>query len=134
MANTWGCFNTLERVSIQIVLVIFMPSCCSYCHCSTGSDSHTVVLSKPASYFPALPVIIREHAYQSFMVVSRYGESTAVVRLQYVSGCGKSKIKVRRKYTGCKRYIPLKYGKSKVKCGKSTVLYGNFFWRQLYVC
>ena len=27
---------------------------CSYCHCSTDNNSHTVVLSKPASYSPAL--------------------------------------------------------------------------------
>ena len=107
-----------------------MPSCCSYCHCSTGSNSHTVVLSKPASYSPALfsvPVKIREYSYQSFMVVSWYGESTAVVQLQYVSGCGKSTIKVRRKYEGSKAYVRLKYSKSTVKYGKSTVLYGNFF-------
>ena len=57
-----------------------------------------------------------------------------VVRLQYVSGCGKSTIKVRRKYAESKVYIRLKYGKSTVKYGKSTVkygkstvLYGNFF-------
>ena len=70
---------------VVVLLVIFMPSCCSYCHCSTGSNSHTVVLSNPASYSSALfsvPVIIREHAYQYFMVLSRYGESTAVVCLQ----------------------------------------------------
>ena len=39
--------------------------------CSTGSNSHTVVLSKLASYSPALfsiPVKICEHAYQSFIV------------------------------------------------------------------
>ena len=38
-----------------------------------------------------------------------YGESTAVVRLQYVSGCGKS-IKVRRKYAKSKAYVRLNYG------------------------
>ena len=27
---------------------------CSYCHGSTGSNAHTVVFSKPASYSPAL--------------------------------------------------------------------------------
>ena len=53
----------------------------------------------------------------------------AVVRLQYVSGCGKSTIKVRRKYAGSKVYIRLKYDKSTVNYGKSIVLYGNFFWR-----
>ena len=61
------------------------------------------------------------------MVVSQYGESTAVVRLLYVSGCGKSTIKVRQKYAGSKAYIRLKHGESTVKYGKSTVLYGNFF-------
>ena len=94
-----------------------MPSCRSYCHCTTSSNSHTVVLSKPASYSPALfsvPVKIHEHAYQSVMVVSRYGESTAVLRLQYVSGCGKSTIRVRQKYAGSKAYVWLKYGKSTV--------------------
>ena len=57
---------------VVVLLVIFTPSCCSYCHCSTSSNSHTVVLSKPASYSPALfsvPVKICEHAYQFFMVV-----------------------------------------------------------------
>ena len=94
-----------------------MPSCRSYCHCTTGSNSHTVVLSKPASYSPALfsvPVKIHEHAYQSVMVVSRYAESTAVLRLQYVSGCGKSTIRVWQKYAGSKAYVRLKYGKSTV--------------------
>ena len=65
------------------------------------------------------------------MVVSWYGESTEVVRLKYVSGCGKSTIKVRRKYAGSKAEVRLKNGKSTVKYGKSTVLYGNFFWRLL---
>ena len=61
------------------------------------------------------------------MVVSQYGESTAVVQLQYVNGCGKSMIKVRWKYAGSKAYVWLKYGKSTVKYDKSTVLYRNFF-------
>ena len=55
----------------------------------------------------------------------------AVVRLQYISGCGKSTIKVRRKYVGSKAYVWLKYDKGTVKYGKSTVLYENFFWRLL---
>ena len=63
--------------------------------------------------------------------MSRYGESTAVVRLQYVSVYGKSTIKVRQKYVGSKAYVWLNYGKSTVKYGKTTVLYGNFFWRLL---
>ena len=50
------------------------------------------------------------------------------MRLQYVSGCGKSMIEVRRKYVESKAYVRLKYGKSTVKYGKSTVLYGKFFW------
>ena len=68
------------------------------------------------------------------MVVSRYGESTAVVRLQYARGCGKSTIKVRRKYAGSKAYVWLKYGKSTVKYGKRTVLYGNFFGAYCILC
>ena len=50
----------------------------------------------------------------------------AVVRLQYVSGCGKSTTKVRQKYAKSKAYVWLKFGKSTVKDSKSTVLYGNF--------
>ena len=61
------------------------------------------------------------------VLLLRYGENTAVVRLQYVSGCGKSMIKVQRKYAGSKAYVRLECGKSIVKYGKSTVLYGNFF-------
>ena len=38
----------------------------------------------------------------------------------YVSGCGKSTIKVRQKYAESKAYVWLKYS-------KSTVLYRNFF-------
>ena len=64
------------------------------------------------------------------MIVSQYGESTEVVRLQYVSGCGKSTIKVRRKYVGSEASeacVRLKYGKSTVKYGKSTVLYSTVY-------
>ena len=50
-----------------------------------------------------------------------------VVHLQYIAGCGKSTIKVWRKYAGNKVCIQLKYGKSTVKYSKSTVLYENFF-------
>ena len=67
------------------------------------------------------------------MVVSQYKESTAVVKLQYVSRCGRSMIKVWQKYVGSKAYVRLKYGKSTVKYGKSTVLYGNFFLHLLYI-
>ena len=49
------------------------------------------------------------------------------MRLQYVSGCGNSTIKVQRKYVDSRAYVRLKHGKSTVKYGKSTVLYGNFF-------
>ena len=114
---------------VVIILVIFTPSCCSYCHCSTGSNSHTVVLSKPASYSPALfsvPVKIREHAYQSFMVVSRYGKygySTLV-----------GAVKVRLRYGGSTREVRRKYGKSTVKYSKITVLYGNFFLAPTVSC
>ena len=56
---------------------------------------------------------------------------TAGMQLQYVSGCCKSTIKVRRKYAVSKAHVRLKYGKSTVKYGKSIVLYGNIFWRLL---
>ena len=39
----------LLALVVVVLLAIFMPSCCSYYHCSTGSNSHTVVLSKPLS-------------------------------------------------------------------------------------
>ena len=66
-----------------ILLVIFTPSCCSYCHCSTGSNSHTVVLSKPASYSLVLfsvPVIIHEQAYRCVAVRRKYGSCVVTVR------------------------------------------------------
>ena len=65
---------------LLVLLVIFTPSFsrrCSYCHCPTNSNSHTVVLSKPASYSPAsfsIPVKRREHAYQSFIIVYGMGK------------------------------------------------------------
>ena len=62
---------------LVVILVIFTPSCSSYRHCSTGSNSHILVLSKPASYSPALfsiPVKRCKHAYQSFMVVYGTGK------------------------------------------------------------
>ena len=117
---------------VVVLLVIYMPSFshrCSCCRCSTDSNSHTVVLSKPASYSPALfsiPVKRREHAYQSFCCV-RYGESTAVVWLQCISRCCKSTILVQRKYAVSTAHIRLKYGKSTVKYGKNIVLYRNLF-------
>ena len=73
---------------VVVLLVIFMPSFCSYCHCSTGSNSYTVVLSKPASYSSALfsPHKRRGHGYQLFVVAYGTGK---VRQLQYVSGCCK---------------------------------------------
>ena len=58
------------------------------------------------------------------MVVSWYGESTEVVRLKYVSGCGKSTIKVRQRYAGSKAYTvkkTVKVQSSTVKVQSSTV-------------
>ena len=62
---------------VVVLLVIFTQTCCFYCYCSTSSNSHTVVLSKPASYYPVLfsiPVKRREHAYQSFIVAHGTGK------------------------------------------------------------
>ena len=109
-----------------------MPSCCSYCHYSTGSNSHTVVLPKPASYSPCSIVLCPRKNTRTRLLIFycciQYRESTAVVQLQYVIGCSKSTIKVRQKYVESKAYVQLKCSKSTVKCGKSTVLYENFFW------
>ena len=52
----------------------------------------------------------------------------AVVRLQYISGCDNSTIKVWRKYAESKAYVQLKYGKNKVKYGKSTVTVRKLFF------
>ena len=84
---------------VVVLLVIFTQSCCSYCHCSTSSNSHTVLLSKPASYSPALfsvPVKICEHAYQSFMVV--YGTEKVRQLCGYSTLAGA--VKVRLRYGG----------------------------------
>ena len=89
---------------VVVLLVIFMPSCCSYCHCSTGSNSHTVVLSKPASYSPALfsiPVKSREHAHQSLMVV--YGTRKIRQLCGYCTLAGT--VKVRLRYGGSTRLV-----------------------------
>ena len=129
LLKTFCCDYGSQQILI-VLLIVFTPSCCSYCHCSTGSNSHTVVLSKPASYSPVLfsiPIKRREHAYQSFMFAYGYGESMAVVQSQYISGCSKSLIKVRRKYAVSKEQVRLGYGKSTVKYDKSIVLYGNYF-------
>ena len=70
---------------VVVLLVIFTSSFsrrCSYCHSSTASNSHTVVLSKPASYSPALfsiPVKRRERAYQSFIIVYGMGKVHTLV-------------------------------------------------------
>ena len=105
----------------------------------TGSNSLTVVLSKPASYSSIVlcPNKIREHAYQSIIVVSRYGEITEVVRLKYVSGCGKSTIKVygrsTREVSTVKKTV--KVQSSTVKGQYSTVKVQycteTFFWHLL---
>ena len=63
---------------VVVLLVIFTPSCCSYCHCSTGSISHTAILislhpTLHAALF-SVPIKLREHAYQSFMVVYGTGK------------------------------------------------------------
>ena len=53
-----------------------------------------------------------------------YRESTAVMRLQCTSGCGKSTIKVTAEvctYVVSKAHIQLKYGKSTVKYGRNIV-------------
>ena len=71
----------------------------TYCHCSTSSNSHTVLLSKPASYSPALfsvPVKICEHAYQSFIVV--YGMKKVGQLCGYSTLAGA--VKVRLRYGG----------------------------------
>ena len=91
-----------------VLLVIFTQSCCSYCHCSTSSNSHTVLLSKPTSYSPALfsvPVKICEHAYQSFIVVygtekvrQLCGYSTLAGAITVQLRYGRSTWKVRRTY------------------------------------
>ena len=94
---------------VVVLLVIFTPSCCSYCHCSTGSNSHTVVLSKPASYSPALfsvPVKICEHAYQSIMVV--YGTEKVRQLCSYSTLAGA--VKVRLRYGGSTWKVRCAYG------------------------
>ena len=117
---------------LVVVLIIFTPSCCSYCHCSTGSNSHTVVLSKSASYSPALfsiPAKRREHAYQSFMLVYGTGKVRWLCGYSMLAGA----VKVRLRYAVSKVHVLLKYGKSTVKYSKRIVLYGYFFWRLLYI-
>ena len=103
---TIGRCPVLFFFAFLVVLVIFTPSFCRHCsysHCSTGSDSHTVVLSKPASYSPVLfsiPVKIREHAYQSFIVVYSTGKVRQLCGYSVLVGM----VKVRLRYgrnTGC---------------------------------
>ena len=98
---TTGCCPVVFFAFLVVVLhVIFMLLCCSYCH-STGSNSHTVVLSKPASFSRCSIVLCPRKNMRTHLPISygcvRYRESTAVVRLQYVSGRCKSTMKVRRK-------------------------------------
>ena len=87
---------------VVILLVIFMLSCCSYRHCLSGSNSYAVVLSKPASYSPALfsiPVKRREHTYKSFIIV--YG--TRKVKWLYGYSTLAGAVKVRLRYGGSTR-------------------------------
>ena len=94
---------------VVVLLVTFTSSCCSYCHCLTSRNSHTVLLSKPASYSPALfsvPVKICEHAYQSFMVV--YG--TEKVRQLYGYSTLTGAVKVRLRYGGSTWKVRHMYG------------------------
>ena len=94
---------------LVVVLVIFTPSCCSYCHCSTSSNSYTVLLSKPASYSPALfsvRVKICEHAYQSFVVV--YGTEKVRQLCGYTTLVGA--VKVRLRYCGSTWKVRRTYG------------------------
>ena len=94
---------------VVVLLVIFTPSCCSYCHCSTSSNSHTVLFSKPASYSPALfsvPVKICKHAYQSFMVV--YGTEKVRQLCGYSTLAGA--VKVRLRYGGSTWKVRCTYG------------------------
>ena len=62
------------------------------------------------------------------MVAYGTGESTVVVRLQCVSGCGIGTIKVWWKYVESKAYVRLKYDKSTV----NTVKYSTV--RKLIFC
>ena len=94
---------------VVVLLVIFTPSCRSYCDCSTGSNSHTVVLSKPASYSLAL-----------FSVPIKYANTpTNLLWLCYGTEkvrklCGLSTlagaVKVRLRYGGSTREVRRKYG------------------------
>ena len=90
-----------------VVLVIFTPLYCSYSHCSTGSNSHTVVLCEPCILFSSIvyPRKKTRICLPIFYCFLRCGESTVVVQLQYVSRCGKSMITVRQKYTVSKANI-----------------------------
>ena len=120
---------------VVVLLVILMPSCYSYCHCSTSSNSHTVLLSKPASYSLALfsvPIKICKYTYQSFMVVSLCGYSTLVsavkVRLRY----GGNTWKVRRTY--CGKILPHFQELFIIVCMHVTIyVYTLFFLFQLCI-
>ena len=84
---------------LVVLLIIFMPLCCSYCHCSTGNISHTVVLSKPASHSPVLfSISVKrcEHAYQCFMVVNGTGKVWRLCSYSTLAGA----VKVRLRYGG----------------------------------
>ena len=106
---------------VVVLIVIFTPSCCSYCHCSTGSNSHTVVLSKPCILLSSIVLCPRKKTQTHLTIFYgcvQYGKITVGVWLQYISECGKSTIKVRRKYAVSKAQVQLQYGISIVKYGK----------------
>ena len=85
---------------VVVLLVIFMPpSCCSYCHRSDGSNSHTVVLSKPCIVLSSIVLYPRKKTQTCLAIFYgciRYWKSTAVVR------CSPLK-EVRLKYGGSTR-------------------------------
>ena len=79
---------------VVVLLVIFTPSCFSYCHCSTSSISHTVVLSKCLHPTLQYPHKICEHAYQSFMVAYGTGKVRQLCSCNMLAGV----VKVRLRY------------------------------------
>ena len=104
-----GPVITICILLVVVLLVIFTPSCCSYCHCLACSNSHTVVLSKPASYSPAffsVPIKRCEHAYQSFMVVYGTGKVRRLCGYSTLAGA----VKVRLRYGRRTRKVRRTYG------------------------
>ena len=85
-----------------------------------GSNSHTVVLSKPVSYSPALfsvPVKIREHAYQCYMVVYGTGKVRWLCGYSTLAGA----VKVPLRYGGSTRKVRCTYSLNTVKVQSSMV-------------